>query len=144
MVQSMPALNGVDPEAVIFPETDETEAWTVKDLIGHITAWEEEGVRGLQAYIARKQYFVSEEIDDYNARQVARRKGFSYARILEDWQEVREILKETIASIPPEKMKVDWTFAWGDEGGTVPRMIESLIAHEDEHMGQIMERSGNR
>lgn len=128
-------LASVDPQTVIYPE----EAWTVKDIIGHLSAWEQAAVTSLQAYAEGDEAQLPEQMneDDYNHLNVARRKNFPVEKILLEWKETREWLKQVLEEMPSERLTGEMTFPWG-ERGSVAELVDAMIDHELEHRQDIM------
>src|SRR5687767_5911311 len=94
-------LKALDPEIIVYEES----GWRVKDIITHLTAWEEAVNSSLQAWHWGEEFTLEEVRDDeINERQFERRKNFSLARAWEDWEEARDLFKRLILETPPEKV----------------------------------------
>ena len=131
------ALEGVEPDAIIFAETDTTQAWTVKDLIGHITVWEEELLKSWQAHLEGQTYVVEGDEDAFNNQQVTLRKGIPYAQVLGAWRETRSKIVDAIVQMTPEQLIEEWTLAW-HERGTASTVVAGLVWHENLHINDIV------
>lgn len=108
--------------------------WSVKDVLAHIAAWEEEGVRRL-ALIARGQGHRIHFYDDmgavnrFNARAVAAARSMSLPALLRRAARVRRRLIDALRRLPPRALQdpshevavVEWLpeFAWTHETGHV-------------------------
>jgi hypothetical protein len=122
-------------EAILRPATQ--GAWSIKDVLAHIAAWEEEGA-GRLALIARGQagrirfYDTMAEADRFNARAVraARRLGLSalYRRL----GRARARLVAALRRLPPLALADpthEWpAFAW---------LREFAWTHEEAHRREI-------
>lgn len=136
-------LEGIDYETVVHPDS----GWTARDLIGHISAWELEGVLALEAFLSGQTYsipgYVQGGTDAYNARQQQRRAGHSIEQILAEWAEVRERFKAALQSIPDEQwldpMTVPWGADWGVEQQPPVQVARGLSLHEKEHIDEIVQ-----
>jgi hypothetical protein len=117
------------PEAAIRrPRTQ--GAWSIKDVLVHIAAWEEEGARRLEL-IRRGRgnrirfYDTMPEVDRFNARTVAAARRLSLPRLLGRLEGARERLVAALKRLPAQALAdpthdlpvVAWLreFAWTHE-----------------------------
>src|SRR5436309_4720073 len=96
------------PRAAI--ERPRTQArWSVKDVLAHIAAWEEEGVRRLRL-VARGRgdrivwYDTMAEADRFNARAVAAGRRLPLRTVLARLQRARTRLLEALRRLPAEAL----------------------------------------
>ena len=84
-----------------------TGAWSVRDIIAHVTWWEEEALTHLPLILAGgkpPRYSVTHGgIDAFNARMTEQRKHVSLAQVLEQQDEVHRRLVALVAGVPDEK-----------------------------------------
>lgn len=126
-----------DPEAIVYSnEENPEESWRVKDIIGHLTAWEEEMLRSLRAYMERKYYKMEEDEESFNQRQVSRRRHFSMERLQADWEEARAAITSHLLALDEPKMEEEMVFPWGARG-TPPHLLTDLVGHEQEHLADV-------
>ncbi len=144
-------VESVNPERVVHPES----GWRVKDLIGHLTYWEEETLKSLQAFIRGESYepplflqdgqvgFTNEEVDAFNHADYEQRIDYSSERILTDWEAVREHLKDAVRAVPDEQFE-NGTFdaLWGRDI-TVTQLVKGMGWHEKIHMQDIQTAINN-
>jgi hypothetical protein len=123
-------------------DRDLSPEWTIRELIIHITGWDLAVVKALQAYLNEHPPYLLEnpDIDASNQRMVAAREGQPLDQILDEWQQVRETLLETIARLSDNDLTVFWDFPW-EERGTLGEMVAVLAEHERWHAEQIGENS---
>ncbi|MBZ0310779.1 MAG: DinB family protein [Anaerolineae bacterium] len=125
----------IDSNTLIYADGE----WTLKDIIGHLSAWEQAAVTCLQAHAeggeARLPVQMSD--DEYNHLNVARRKNFSIEKILLEWQETREWLKQVIEEMPDDQFMSEMTYPEG-ERGSATQLVEEMIEHELEHRQDII------
>lgn len=134
------ALQNLDPNAVIYAESE----WTIKDIIGHLTTWEEEYLATLQAYLKNSSYVMELKKmseDDYNERNVARRKNFTNERIWRDWRDTRTWLLDLLNQLNIDKIKGDITAPWGKKMPFLDFMHE-VVQHEIDHRADILKKVG--
>ena len=91
------------PDAELL-EPGVTGAWSVKDIIAHVTWWEEEALTHLPLILTGgrpPRYSVTYGgIDAFNARMTEQRKGWSLAEVLRQRDEVHHRLVAFIESVP--------------------------------------------
>ncbi|HEY7142177.1 MAG TPA: DinB family protein [Methylomirabilota bacterium] len=117
-------------------------AWSIRDVLVHIAAWEAEGARRL-ALIARGRgdrivwYDTTAELDAFNARVVRASRGLSVRAVLGRLAAVRARLVAELRRLPPS--------ALGDPAHALPVtrwLREFAWTHETEHRRAI--RAGRR
>lgn len=83
-----------------------TDEWSVKDIIAHVTIWEEEALKHLPHIIdggRPPRYSVTYGgIDAFNARMVAERSRLALAEVLQQQDDTHQQLIEFIQTIPDE------------------------------------------
>ncbi len=84
-----------------------TGEWSVKDIIAHVTSWEEEALTHLPTILAGKRpprYSVTYGgIDAFNAQVMEQRKTLSLAEILRQRDETHRRLIDFIQQVPEEQ-----------------------------------------
>ena len=127
----------IDPGKIIYP------GWTIKEIIGHIIAWEIIIDKALIAY--RKgdpPYFLREQdFDLFNEEAVVLRRGRSLEEVLQEWKTVRDKMIKTIKKLKIDDLDVEMVLPWGSER-TVTELIEIAGEHESEHMEDIIKILG--
>jgi DinB superfamily len=120
-------------------------AWSVKDLLAHIAAWEEEGIQRLRL-IARGHpervvwYETMAEVDRYNARAVRAARTASLPRLLIQLARTRAGLVRALRRLPPP--------ALADPTHALPVTVwleEFAFTHERGHRKEVRAwRAGER
>ncbi len=111
-----------------------TGVWTIKDLFGHITAWDTTILQPLELFHTGND-FITEPIEDYlawNDDQAEQRAARSYSQILTEFSEIRSALIAAYQSLPADMLLKVFTAPWGDKY-TISKMISGLAWHETEH-----------
>ena len=87
-------LESIDPVLEISP------GWTIKEVVGHITAWEIVIHKALKAFlVGDPPYFLREQdFDLFNKGEVEKRSGWTLDEVICEWGEVRDDLKKTITA----------------------------------------------
>jgi hypothetical protein len=137
---TMEAARALDADTVVFEES----SWRVKDLIGHLAAWESESVTSLRAFLDGKEYQVSDSghtsDDAFNQEAFKKRQDVAAEPIYQEWAEARNRLKTALGEVPPEKFESQMLCPWGTRG-TVAHLIEELVAHEREHRDSLLKKA---
>ena len=85
-----------------------TGAWSVRDIIAHVTWWEEEALTHLPLILAGgrpPRYSVKYGgIDAFNAQMTEQRKGLSLAEVLQQRDDVHQRLSALIQSVPDDQI----------------------------------------
>jgi hypothetical protein len=137
---AMSAVRKLDPNAMIYPEG----GWRVKDVIGHLVAWEEEMVKSLQAYCDGGEYRLSGAAndDEYNEQFFQKRKDYPLERIHEEWALVRGRMKALIATLSAEQFAGKFLFPWGEHETAAYLIDHDMIPHMQEHIDDILKATG--
>ncbi len=112
--------------------------WTIKQVLAHITGWDDATIAALRAHGGGVEPGTPAAlgINHYNAQSVATREGLNYRQIVAEWEQARETLKAAINEMPPEKFKEKLLYPWGPTG-SVKQLVEIMIHHEHEHADEI-------
>jgi uncharacterized damage-inducible protein DinB len=115
--------------------------WTIKDLLGHIAAWENSLLEPLSVFVDGEP-FEAEEIpnhDAWNAEQSALRATRNYSEILKEIGNTRQELIKTAGRLTENQWNQTFRAPWGDQN-TLIEMISGLAWHEEEHTKSILEK----
>ncbi len=84
-----------------------TGAWSIRDIIAHVTSWEEEALAYLPLILAGgkpPRYSVAfGGIDAFNARMTDQKRNLSLAEVLRQREYVHRRLVEFIRSVPEDQ-----------------------------------------
>jgi hypothetical protein len=85
-----------------------TEAWSVKDIVAHVTTWEEEALKHLPLILAGgrpPRYSTTYGgIDAFNARMTEEKKHLTLADVLEQQQVVHRRLLALIEGVSTDQL----------------------------------------
>lgn len=74
--------------------------WSVKDLLGHIAAWEQRAVEHVERWRRGEPPALGGvSVDEFNAREAARRHSWTLEQVRADAAETRQRLRAALASI---------------------------------------------
>ena len=130
------ALDGLSEEEMTRPNA--VGRWSVRDVLAHILAWEEEAVARLELLAAeRPQDFArivdEEELEAWNARAHQRYAGLPLAEVMRRLELVQGRVLSGLDSLSDERL--------GTDEGPVPVhnwLPECTYAHEQEHCADIL------
>lgn len=137
----------LNPNALVYADGP----WTVTDIISHLTIWEEEFLKGLQAHQAGQSYLTEMPdlegedagLNAFNARTVGERKHLSYEQALEQWATVRQQIKDVLVSLTPEQIAAPMVAPWGGEAASPVAQTGGCIWHEGHHLKETLAAVGN-
>jgi len=91
-----------------------TGEWSVKDLIAHVTSWEEEALKHLPTILEGKRpprYSVMYGgIDAFNAQVMAQKQTLSLAEVLHQRDEMHRRLIDFLQHVPEEEFTSETRF----------------------------------
>ncbi len=127
-------LTDIDRKLVIYPES----GWRVQDILSHLTAWEEEIARSLQAYRYNSAYRIPDfELQAFNTMHYQQRKMLPASQVHNDWIASRKRLRMQVTGMAVEKLAGTMTYPSGRLGECGVLVCE-VISHQEEHMEDIM------
>ncbi len=95
-------------------ESGVTGNWSVRDVIAHVTWWEEEALTHLPRILAggrpARYSTTYGGIDAFNAKMTEERKGLSLAEVLAQRDEVHRRLIEFIRTVPEDQIARETRF----------------------------------
>ena len=101
------------PESELL-EPGVTRAWSVKDIIAHVTTWEEEALKHLPLVLMGKRpprYSVTYGgIDAFNAQTTEQKKNLSLLEVFRHHENVHHRLVELIDGVPEGQLGGDTRF----------------------------------
>jgi hypothetical protein len=130
-------LAGVDLEMYVYKDTD----WRIRDVLGHIATWDGEVTKSLRSFLKGTEYFIAdidEDETDFNEQAVSKQRKLSTQQIVAEWEKAREDLKTALGDIPVDKFPGELRYPWGDEGGSIPKLVEFTVEHDEEHKDEIV------
>jgi hypothetical protein len=130
-------LKGVDLEMRVYTDTD----WRIRDILGHIATWDREVTKSLRAFLAGTEYVIPDMDGDeteFNQQSVLEQRELSTQQIQVEWEQARDDFKAALGDIPADRFPGDLPYPWGGERGSITRLIEYMIEHDDEHRDEIV------
>ena len=130
------ALDGLSEDEMARPGA--VGQWSVRDVLAHILAWDEEAATRLELLAAgRPQDFAritnEEELEAWNASAHERYAGLALAEVMRRLEAVQGRILVGLDSLSDERL--------GTDAGPVPVrhwLPECTYAHEEEHCADIL------
>ncbi len=131
------ALKRVTPQEEIYP------AWKVKQLLDHLTGWDELVASAFHAHSQGDTLGIKVKhgIDQFNAASVDERKKFTLEQSRQAYESAREAVLQALRDMPDDKLEQRFPAPWGGMC-SVASVVKILVSHEQEHARQIEEKLG--
>jgi hypothetical protein len=122
-----------------------TSLWTVKDVLVHLTAWQQISIARLQAALAGDDpelppwldgadpFYAEDHTREFNARIHARHGGEPWPAVHRAWREGFTRFLELADAIPEETLLEPQRFAWL-RGHALSAVLEGSREHHREHL----------
>lgn len=124
------SLADVKPELVVYADS----GWRAQDIIAHITAWEEEVTRALEAYTWGKVYRIPDfELERYNAATYKARRELSPDEVADGWKAARNHLISMVESLSPKQLAGEMGYPSGRRGECAA-LIHEVMEHSQKHI----------
>lgn len=127
------ALAGLEPEQLLTPGV--LGAWTVKDVLAHLTAWEVELVTGLAKFkrgvSPGKTQYTPAEIEAQNTRWHAEAQSRPLDRVLADLRGVRRQTLRQLETLTERDLNAPR--AWLRDSTIAEWVLTWVVEHETEH-----------
>jgi len=125
----------VDPAKQIYP------GWTLHHFLAHMTGWDDAVVESLRAHVEDREPETpaARGIDAYNAETIETRETIDLDKIIREWEQTREDLKQVLLTMPDAKFRQTLVSPWGQRL-TVTQLVNVFIHHEaEEHAIHLTE-----
>lgn len=123
----------IDPDKEIYP------GWTIKDMLAHMTGWDDATIASLRAHMVGCLPSIPaiRSLDKYNALTISSRKDLDYDHVLKEWRVARQVLRTLIEQMPEDKFFSPVIVPWGKKT-TVTHLVDIFRGHEEEHARDII------
>ena len=84
--------------------------WSVRDVVGHVTTWEQEAVRALHRFLDdrdAKAVVTWADVDGLNARESRRKRDLSLAQLREEFEESHAQLVALLCEFPESDLALE-------------------------------------
>ncbi len=130
------AIEGLSQESMAHERVD--GEWTAKDILGHITSWDDVTVEALRSIAINEPSAVEViiDFDAWNDAQAARKRPEPLSVILDRLAAARGEILTLVAQAPPEQWEETYSWPWGHRN-TLAEALAGLAHHETEHASAI-------
>ena len=127
-------LDKISPQEEIYP------SWKLKQLLDHITGWDELTAHALRQYLIGKptDQVVKTGIDQYNADSITTRKSLTLQESRQVYEKSRQEVLQVIGEIPVRLLTQKFRAPWGGNC-TVNSVVKIFASHELEHAKHLEE-----
>jgi hypothetical protein len=136
------AIDGLTEEEMTQEKVN--REWTVKDILGHITSWEEEdrkiAERILREDCPQSDYSISPDKNwrEWNHRQIKKKKDYTIRRIYDELEVEHQRFVDMVKGLSEEQLGSKGNCPWQRES-TVEELIQAVFEHDEEHVLKISE-----
>ncbi len=124
------SIEGLSEKDLMQP--DVCGAWSIRDLLGHISTWEEEAMENIPLIIkgvSTPRYSSSGGIEAFNSRAQVHKKDFTLTRIKREFHSVHQKFVNYLLALPDS--------CFNNNPRLVKRIRLDGYAHYTEHTAQI-------
>jgi hypothetical protein len=126
------AIEKMAPQVEIYPN------WKLKQLLDHITGWDELTAHVLRQYLNGETpgLLVKHGIDQYNADSVAARKSLTLEQSRQAYDKARQEVLQILSELPADMLARKLPAPWGGNC-TINSVVRIFSSHELEHAKQL-------
>jgi len=92
----------------LLTEPGVTGAWSIRDIIAHVTTWEEEALKHLPAVLQGRRpprySVIYGGIDAFNALMTTKKKGLSLSEVFRQQEEIHRRVTDMIERAPEDQV----------------------------------------
>src|SRR5690606_5409015 len=115
-----------------------SEAWTLKDILGHIADWEAYCISCIEAGEPLPQKYEGDG-QRWNEAHAAVRRNQPWQQVWNDVQVIRQQLLARLASMSQEELESAIDNPWGAHASAYG-WAHAYLAHEREHAGELCKK----
>ncbi len=107
-----------------------TPGWTLRDHVGHLSDWTEEGLRALDVFARRGHWPADpdEGVDAWNDRMVRGHRGSSMAETLARYDASRAAMRAAVLTLPMDDLRSPDGWSW---------IYDCLYGHTRKHLALV-------
>jgi uncharacterized protein (TIGR03083 family) len=124
----------INPAQELYP------GWTIRQLLAHLTGWDENTIATLTALQSPEAPEApgTYDFDEFNAHTVSSRQALDLTAVIQEWRGTRERLVTLLREMSDETYSKTLVASWG-EHLSVPGLIQVFIGHEASHARDIQQ-----
>jgi hypothetical protein len=132
------ALDGVEESRLVDKRA--VDGWSLKDVVGHIAAWEELIIEAARHIYDPSQPAVSvfgDDIESMNAIMAAKREANSWETERQSLLDTQTAMNEFVAQLLPGDYRLRGPYPWPDDQGTLAELITHTSEHYEDHLSDV-------
>jgi uncharacterized damage-inducible protein DinB len=132
----MQAIEGLNEDQLAGQAID--GQWTIKDILGHIISRDELVLAPLKRFAEGGPFDpeIVENLDEWNAQQIERKREFPLSHILKEVARVRLELMAYVQKLEDVQWNISLRLPWGGRGD-ISTLLTEIAQHEMEHVSTI-------
>ncbi len=117
--------------------------WSIKDLLAHMAAWDEETLRIIQAFSFQAEPQYSYTISDrndfavWNQEQIEQRRSLTLAQVLSEFEAARRDLIQAVEGVTDQVLARGKMTPW-NKPKTGIELLQDEAEHDLEHARELM------
>lgn len=128
-------LEGIDLEMHVYTDP----GWKIRDIIAHLAAWDRQVAKSIRAYKEGGEYSIVDfDEDAFNERVALEARKWSVEQVLAEWGQARQDFRAAIQEVLLEQFPGDLLYPWGEERGSILKLVRYMCEHDAEHQDDIM------
>ena len=133
--EGMAMLAELDPETVVYADS----GWRVKDIIAHLTAWDEPTALCFEAHARGSEYSIPgyQGEEALNWAEYEKSRLLPYTDIYAGWDAARTRIKEAVASLSREQLTSKIRYPSGNRDSCAT-LIREVWEHQQLHFDDIL------
>jgi len=127
-------VDGIDPELPVHTDT----GWTVRDILGHIGAWDVQAAKSVRAFGVGNEHAVDGQDDEaFNEQEYRRLRELDPQQSYAAWQGARDEFISAVEQLPEELDASLMLYPWRDRG-SLTQLIDGMLEHDVEHRDELI------
>ena len=117
----------------------EDSGWRIRDIIGHIATWDRQVAKSVRAFSHGTEFAIPDfEEDAFNSENNEGQSKLTSQQVFEEWEAARKEFKAAVQEMPPALLPGEMLYPWGNERGTVAKLVKEMCDHDEEHHSEIV------
>jgi hypothetical protein len=113
-------------------------SWTAKDVLGHLAAWSDLLMDGVEALVQGRADDVQiVDIDAWNADQVAGRQDWTVEQVRSAWEEALARTLRLASQLSPVEMSRQRPAPWAEEPTSPSDVFDLWLSHAEQHCAEL-------
>jgi tetratricopeptide (TPR) repeat protein len=120
------------------------EEWSVKDMLAHVTFWQQESAERLAAVRGGREPQLLGDFQQVNERVFEERRAQPWGQVLETAEQTHAALVEHVAALDDQSLTDPQRFAWTRGQPLTANILGNAFWHPLEHVARYYVASGQQ